>query len=110
MDLQTAIDTIESLPGLSDESTAAGEAWTVVLKHMLAYMEYTLDARAERTGNVDLITLEEGTMIKVDGLPFILVDDIQVEDIQVYGRKTKAEPMTDKQPGGDIGPDEPEDN
>ena len=36
MDLNTAIEVIESCTGFTDESTPAGEAWAVVLSYLYA--------------------------------------------------------------------------
>jgi hypothetical protein len=34
MDIVTAVDVIESVAGITDESTSAGEAWAVVLSYI----------------------------------------------------------------------------
>ena len=48
MNIETAIDVIESLSGTTDESTPAGEAWATILSFLYARPASTVQAIPER--------------------------------------------------------------
>ena len=56
MDILTAIDVIESISGVTDESTPAGEAWEVILSAIYARPTPTTQAMQERQKSAEIIT------------------------------------------------------
>ena len=55
MDILTAIDVIESISGVTDESTPAGEAWEVILSAIYARPTSTAQAMQEREELAELL-------------------------------------------------------